>query len=547
MRAKHSQNRLFWNPPFLVLTCLMQAIYGVLAVGIAVMLSAVVDAVSNAHSIREILAAGVPAVCFAAAFAASRAAADSLNQVYAEKAAATLRQDINHSLLSMNVETFSMQDSGEYIHLLTADAALVRDQYYVQIPQMVGYISQFVACVLYSMTLSPVIAGVLTVMSVVQYFVPTLFGKHINVLTANQSAESARFTSKIKEIFLGFHVIKSYGAETVMQGEFEGADRYMTKAREKTAILMQVMMCSNLLIAWLMILLSVLCAGYFVIRGTMTAGGLFAVFYIANRYSMPVMDFAAALTKVRASKGIREKLNRFLQIHLTKHAFSARFPIAKGVELRNLTFSYGNDQAVLHDLSYRFERGKKYLILGESGCGKSSLLKAIAGQYPAHGVFIDGKPCAETPVGSLMLVEQQPYIFHRSIKGNIDILGTGNIPLLQQAIISCKLEKFISSLPQGIDTLIDEEKRKLSGGQKARVSLARALYAQPDVLLLDEVTSALDAETAYEVEHMILSLENVLVIHVAHKPAPSLRGLYDAVLTIQNGRIQSVLQKGVSP
>ncbi|NLO86803.1 MAG: ATP-binding cassette domain-containing protein [Clostridiales bacterium] len=102
------------------------------------------------------------------------------------------------------------------------------------------------------------------------------------------------------------------------------------------------------------------------------------------------------------------------------------------------------------------------------------------------------------------------------------------------------MEEFIQTLPEGIETVIDEEQRQLSGGQKARIGLARAFYTKPDILLLDEVTSALDPETALAVEGMILGLENVMVVHISHKPSPSLMSQYDAVITMDGGKITQV-------
>lgn len=534
---------IFWNRSFFLVTCLVQVFYGVLSMCAAVMINTVAVSVTTAGTVEELLRVGIPTLCFSAVYAGGRALADCVTLLYAERAGEDLRGRLNRAIFSMNSAGFAGKDTGDYLNSMTGDVLLVRDQYYSQVSLMVCYVVQFVFCVIYSFYLNPVVALVLIGMSVIQYFSPMLFGKKINELMLVQSQMTGSFTSKAKELLLGFSVVKSYGAEAMIQEEYEASNRTMTKARERAGVMTQLMMSTNLMIGWFMILLSVVVSGYFVIQGMMQAGTVLTVFYIANRYSMPVMDFAAAYTKVKGSRSVREKLGSFLEQHpVRERAVDA--PAGKNLELRDLSFSYDGTTPALEKLNFTFEMGKKYLLLGESGCGKSTLLKVLAGQYPAGGIFMDGAPLTdpleELGGGQLILVGQQPYVFRRSVAENIDFLRTGDRKRLLAAAEQCCLTDFLSGLPEGIDTLVDEEQRQLSGGQKARIGLARAVYARPKILLLDEVTSALDQETARRIEAMLLELPDTLVIHISHKPSRELMERYDAVLTMDAGRIAQV-------
>lgn len=538
--------KVIWNRFFFITACLAQGLYGAISMCAAVLLNAVANSVGTAATTGELLRVGIPAIGFAVIYGGSRAVSDSVTQIYAERAGENLRSRLNRSIFSMDSAGFAKKDTGDYLNIINGDVLLVRDQYYAQVPLMVCYVIQFAFCVIYSFYLNPVVAAVLIIMSVVQYFAPMLFGKKINELMLAQSQMTGSFTSKTKELLLGFSVIKSYGAEGMLQDEFDRSNHIMTKSRERAAIMTQLMMSTNLTIAWFMILLSIVVSGYFVIQGAMPTGTILTVFYIANRYSMPVIDFAAAYTKAKGSRGVREKLEHFLYEHPLSER-SNGISIVEELELRNLSFSYDGTTPALDGITFTFEAGKKYLLLGESGCGKSTLLKLLAGQYPAQGILMDGRPLAnpaeDISSGQMILVGQQPYVFRRSVAENIDFLQTGDRNKLTATAEQCCLSDFLSTLPHGIDTLVDEEQRQLSGGQKARIGLARAVYAEPKVLLLDEVTSALDSDTACKIEQMLLQLPDTMVIHIAHKPSQELMKQYDAVLTMESGKITHVTRQ----
>lgn len=529
-----------------IVACAAETAYGIVSMYAAVLLNNLATSIGRIGTVGALLRVGLPVIFFAVAYGGCRAIADSLTQLYADRAAQEDRLALSRAVFSMDSADFAGKDTGEYLNMATADVLLIRDQYYAKAPLVFCYVAQFLFCVVYSLMLNPVVGVVLMALSAAQYSVPALYAKHLDRRMVQQSQETARFTSKWKELLLGFSVIKSYGAERNAQAEFAQADEHMTQARVRAAALTQVMMCSNLVVGWSMIVAPVVLTGYFVMTGAMAAGSILTVFYIANRYSMPAMDFSAAWASIKSSRGMREKLAAFLQAHPERAEAESR-SIQKGVEVRDLRFSYDGDTEAIRQISFRFEMGKKYLLLGESGCGKSTLLKLLAGQFPAKGIYIDGTPAETLPSGALrgkmILVGQQPYVFRRTVADNIDFVGTGDRKQILAAAEQCCMTEFLAALPQGIDTLVDEEQRQLSGGQKARIGLARALYTRPDVLLLDEVTSALDSETAFRIEQMLLALEDVMIIHVAHKPSKELMERYDAVLTMEDGRIKEAALK----
>ena len=527
----------------LALVCALEAVYGVISMFAAVLLNNLATSVGSIRTVGELLAAGLPVILFALVYGGGRALAEGMTQRYADRAAQRLRRALDRSVMSMDSAQFAQQDTGEYLNLMTGDVLLVRDQYYARLPMVFCYVAQFVFCVVYSLMLNPVVGLVLMALSAAQYCTPSLFNRAIGRRTVDQSSQTAAFTSKLKELLLGFSVVKSYGGETEAQGEFDRADEAMTRARIRASVLTQVMMCVNMGVGWAMVVTPVVLSGYFVMTGAMAAGSILTVFYIANRYSMPATDLASAWSSIRSSRGMREKLAGFLAAHPAAEPGESR-PIRRGLEVRDLSFAYHEGAPALHHLSFRFEMGKKYLLLGESGCGKSTLLKVLSGQYPVQGVYVDGAAMEDLPAGALagrlVLVGQQPYVFRRTVADNIDFLHTGDRTRLADAVDKCCLEDFLAALPQGLDTVVDEEQRQLSGGQKARIGLARAIYTGPDVLLLDEVTSALDPATARKIEEMVLTLDHPLVIHISHKPSRDLMACYDGVLTMEDGRLARI-------
>ncbi len=545
------KKRLFYNWKFFIVVCFFQALYGFLSVTIALVLNYFIDIISNADSSSAIIKIGIISFIYVTVYVGARAIADSLAYMYCNNAAKHLRNDIFCAVLSMNYSDFTKKDSGDYLNRISNDVRMINENYYIQIFSMVTFVTQFVFCVIYSIYINVIIAVILFALTILQALVPVVYDKPMNNAMSRVSKENSFLMSKIKELLLGFEVIKSYKCERISFKEYEAVNKSVTLAQRKSDIIKQIMMKSNLWVAWIIIFSSVVTSGILVLNGKMTIANLFAAFYLANHYTMPVMDFFSSYTMVKANKVIRKKTDDFIAENMTmpidgvaylphnknedvgnfdqnKELYSMR----NCLNVKNLSFSYADGQLVIDNLSYTFQKGRKYLILGESGCGKSSLLKIIAGFYETDSVYFDENPETVGKGKGILLVSQQPYLFNKSIKRNIDILDLNNPELFSEVVEKCVLSEYIDTLPDGADSIVDEEVNRASGGQKARIGLARALYNKPDVLLVDEITSSLDNEIAHRIEEMLLSLKGVLVIHVTHKPFDDLIERYDDVINM---------------
>ncbi len=215
---------------------------------------------------------------------------------------------------------------------------------------------------------------------------------------------------------------------------------------------------------------------------------------------------------------LESERNRNL-IHLDKNFFKSK------IKIENLSFKYG-DKKIINDMSFEFIVGKIYGIFGTSGSGKSTFLDLIMGlKSPNFGkIKFDNKEMVNTEnnwLSAIGYVPQNPYLYDESILNNIcfgikkdDI----NLEKVKNAIKKSNLETFIDSLPDGLNTLIGEKGARISGGQLQRISLARALYNNPKILILDEVTNQLDEETEKQiVEDLITLKKDKLVLFVTHK------------------------------
>jgi subfamily B ATP-binding cassette protein MsbA len=218
------------------------------------------------------------------------------------------------------------------------------------------------------------------------------------------------------------------------------------------------------------------------------------------------------------------------------HGFS------RAIEFRNVTFSYG-DAPVLQDVSFTLARGQRLGLAGESGSGKSSLINLLFRFYdPTAGqVLIDGVPLDRLRLAdlrfNLALVSQEILLFNGTVAENIAL---GKIGATRDEVVAAAREayahNFISELPQGYDTQLGERGQRLSGGQRQRIAIARAFVRNAPILVLDEATAALDAQSEAEVQKAIDHLaEHRTVICVAHRLS-TLRSM-DRILVLSQGRV----------
>ena len=379
---------------------------------------------------------------------------------------------------------------------------------------------------------SLVVFSVIT--AVVLWLSPKLFQKKLELLGQNCGVQQTAAINRLKDLLTGFDVLQFFGKGDLFlqQGnrisddiEKPSCQLSYGKSRMETAIgFINVALQLGSLV-----LIAALTSMGLVTTGTL-AGGVNLIGGVANGFN----SLAGLRLSLSASKPYFCKLP-VVDTDSKSEEVVPMTPLNDSITIDGLSFCYDEKKPILKDASFRFEKGKKYALIGPSGCGKSTLLKILLGWLPEyHGTIrFDGRDIREyTPEQlqqQMSYIEQNVFLFNASIRENITLDEDFTEEQLRKAIHDSALENDLLSMPNGLDTLVGEGGCNISGGQKQRVAIARALIHERSILLVDEGTSALDAQNADLVEKSLLANPNLTLILISHHLSDKRKAQFDCV------------------
>ena len=372
-----------------------------------------------------------------------------------------------------------------------------------------------------------------------------IFMKKRRSLDHRQFSKLSENQSKLIQLVHGIQDIKINNAERPKRWEWENIQAGLFKINTRGLALDQYQEAGGRFVNELKNILITVVAALAVINGSMTLGMLLAVSYILGQLNVPLEQMIDFMHKAQDASISLERLN---EIHDTKDENENRggMPILverSGIEIRELSFSYRGPHAklVLRDISMALTNNSVTAIVGRSGSGKTTLVKLLLGFYPPSSgeIRIGDQSIVHIPVdfwrNHCGVVMQDGYIFADTIANNIalgkEMIDTGK--LIHAAKMAC-IDDFIDQLPLGYNTVIGSQGLSLSGGEKQRILIARAIYDDPDFLFIDEGTSSLDATNEKRImENLQKVFRNKTVVIVAHR-----------LSTVRNADKIVVLEKG---
>jgi ABC-type multidrug transport system fused ATPase/permease subunit len=253
----------------------------------------------------------------------------------------------------------------------------------------------------------------------------------------------------------------------------------------------------------------------------------------------PVFNISENLPKLFTSGDLIRKLEKTLE-NSSSHIETVSLPeFREQIEFQKVAFRYEEEQSVLSDINLKIKKNGKYLIVGPSGGGKSTLLKLFRKYFqPTDGkILIDGHDLLDVKREEyyklIANIEQQVFIFEDTIKNNITLYKEYPDQEIAAALESSGLTDFVQNLPEGLNTIIYDNGKNISGGERSRVVIARALLNKASILFMDEAFASLDMERAREIEKTILGLKDITVVNVSHIIFQDTRALYDQVITVK--------------
>ncbi len=446
-------------------------------------------------------------------------------------------------LIGKSISSFRDESAAGYLSALTNDAASIETNYLAQMLAMITKAVTFIGALLlmcrYSLLMTAIAAG----LTVLPLIASLLTGNRLQAVESRVSERNGEFTAALSDCLAGFTVVKNFRAEREIFRLFAQSNKALehekfTGRRIKTLVGMIGA------VTGIFAQLGVFIAGVYLSMkgGSMTPGAVVLFVNLMNFIISPIAELPGLLACRKAALGLVDKLAVALERSSSREGSETLNRLEHGIRLENVSFAYEPGKTVLHGINAEFEAGKAYALVGGSGSGKSTLLNLLMAaetNYSGH-IFADGIELSdistESLYGTMAAIQQNVFVFNASIKDNVSMFRDFPKTELDEAIARAHLGALIRE--RGEDYLCGENGSVLSGGEKQRISVARSLLKKSSVLLADEVTAALDAQTAHRVSSDILDLQGITRIVVTHTLEESLLRRYDKIFVLRGGRIE---------
>lgn len=454
-----------------------------------------------------------------------------------------IRTDVFKGIVSQSMGDFGKRNTADYLSIITNDVKMIEDNFLLPFFEVVQYtvifISSFVLMIYFDVIVTIVVFVAITLM----FLVPSLLGKELEKRQNTLSSQLADFTTKLKDILSGFEIIKSYSMKQYVIQKFdkENSDTIHTKYSVDKLFALNEGLSSFLALMVQIVVLFL--SAYFIITERITVGTLLGMVQVSSNLANPLIMIFTNIPKIKSIQPIIEKLTVLSKYELNEVPKKQSATFNSVVSISNLSFAYEKQNRVLDKINLHIEKGKKYVIVGKSGCGKTTLVKLLAGYYTEYSGKIlydntDLNMMNENDIVQLSsIIHQNIYMFNESVYDNICLHEDYSKESIDKAVKASGLNDVIEKLPEGLLYEAGENGSNLSGGQKQRIAVARALIRNKPILILDEGTSAIDMQTAYDIENHLLKIEGLTIITITHNLKKKLLELYDNIIYMENGEI----------
>ncbi|MEG0906047.1 MAG: ABC transporter ATP-binding protein [Cellulosilyticaceae bacterium] len=490
---------------------------------------------------------GMMVIVIAAALVPIAVVSTLAKNLYKKKANEKLKNYYISKVFDKNISEFHKENNSKYISSLTNDFNTLETHLIDTIYTIGEGAISFLVGVWIVVTVNSWMLILVAVIMGINLIISLKTAKPVARQTKERSDLFDGYTAYIKEVLSAFHIIKNNNLQDRIRDNFYEKSEGVQRKGYVIDKLLSCIYSIETVNIYFDINIATCIAGYLALSGQASVGGTVLIIQGLQRMMGPLNMMTEAIPKIFTVKDLVKKVEATLENEKSYEETVAIEGLEQEIRFEEVSFGY-EEGLVLEKINLSLKKGGKYLIVGPSGGGKSTLLKLLRKYFnPLEGtIWLDGNPLKdiqkETYFGTLANVEQQVFIFEDTLRNNLTLYKDYSEEELWEAISKAGLKDFIDKQEQGLEMMIFENGKNISGGERSRIVIARGLLGKADIILLDEAFASLDMVKAREIEEELLRLEGVTIINVSHVIFEENKSKYDGIYNVKHKKVYALTE-----